>query len=194
MVEMIRGFLPWLLLVLVARPSPAHRLDEYLQAMLVGIEPSGIRLQINLIPGMEVAGQVLARIDRDQDGTISTDDAAAYAELLKRDLAVRLDKDNLELNLTGCEIPTPSELRSGWHIIQVEFTVIHDFDAGPHKLIVKNSHLPTTSVYLFNAAKPKSGFIQVISQNRNHDQSVGEIEFILTSSSNASTRAITTQP
>jgi hypothetical protein len=79
-------------------------------------------------------------------------------------------------------------------IIQVEFTAICDFDAGPHKLIVENSHVPTASVYLFNAAKSKSGAVQVISQNRNNDQSVGEIEFILTPPSDASKTAKTPTP
>ena len=173
-------FLPWLFLTLVAWPSAAHRLDEYLQAMLVVIEPSSIRLQINLTPGMEVAGQVLARIDRDHDGVISTDDAAAYAELLKRDLNVRLDGQNLGLKLIAYEFPEPSDLRTGLHIVQVEFAATSDLDAGPHKLIVENRHVPTLSVYLFNAAKPKSSSVQVTRQNRNNDQSVGEIEFTTT--------------
>ena len=171
----VARFLPWRLLTLGAWPSAAHRLDEYLQAMLVIIEPSGIRLQINLTPGVEIAGQVLARIDRDHDGVISTDDAAAYAELLKRDLSVRLDGHNVGLKLTGHEFPNPSELRSGLQIIQVEFTAICDFSAGRHKLIVENSHVPTASIYLFNAAKSKSGSVQVARQSRNTDKSVGEI-------------------
>jgi hypothetical protein len=70
------------------------------------------------------------------------------------------------LKLTGYEFPKPSELRSGLQIIQVEFTATSDFDAGPHKLIVENSHVPTASVYLFNAAKSKSGAVQVISQKQ----------------------------
>ena len=152
----------------------------YLQATLVVIEPSGVRLQINLTPGVAVAEQVLAQIDRDHDGAISKDDAAAYAELLKRDLSVQLDGHHVGLNLTAYEFPRPSDLRTGLHIIQMEFAAMSDFDAGAHKLIVKNSHMPTVSVYLFNAAKPKFGSVQVTRQNRNNDQSVGEIEFILT--------------
>ena len=82
-----------LLLALLAFPSAvfAHRDDQYLQATLVDIEPSGVRLQINLTPGMAVAERVLAQIDRDRDGAISKNEAAAYAESLKRDLTVRLD-------------------------------------------------------------------------------------------------------
>ena len=55
-----------LLLALLAFPSAvfAHRDDQYLQATLVAIEPSGVRLQINLTPGVAVAEQVIAEIDR----------------------------------------------------------------------------------------------------------------------------------
>src|SRR5215468_9979956 len=74
----------------------AHRLDEYLQATLVSIEPGEVHLQINLTPGVAVAEEVLALIDRDRNGTISTNEAAAYGELVKRDLVVRLDQRSLK--------------------------------------------------------------------------------------------------
>ena len=52
-----------LLIALLAFPSDvfAHRDDQYLQATLVAVEPSGVRLQINLTPGVAVAEQVIAR-------------------------------------------------------------------------------------------------------------------------------------
>src|SRR5579862_2598883 len=58
----------------------AHRLDEYLQATLVTIDPVEIRFQINLTPGVEVADEVLDQVDRDHDGVISTNEASAYCE------------------------------------------------------------------------------------------------------------------
>src|SRR5438552_188462 len=62
-----------LLLVFVAFPTTvfSHRLDEYLQATLVVIEPSVVRLQINLTPGVDVAEKVLAQIDSNDDSVIS---------------------------------------------------------------------------------------------------------------------------
>ena len=92
-----------LLLALLALPSAvfAHRDDQYLQATLVAIEPSGVRLQINLTPGVAVAEQVLAEIDRDRDGAISQNEAAAYAELIKRDLALRVDGRDVRIE-TQC--------------------------------------------------------------------------------------------
>ena len=73
-----------LLFALLALPSNvfAHRMDEYLQATLVDIEPGDIRLEMNLTPGVSVADAVLSTIDRDHDGVISTNEAHGYAESL----------------------------------------------------------------------------------------------------------------
>jgi len=171
-----------LLFALLAFPSAvfAHRDDQYLQATLVAVEPSAVRLQINLIPGIAVAEQVLAVIDRDGDGLISTSEAAAYAESLKRDLTVRLDRRNLELKLTASEFVEPGELRTGSGIIQMEFSaILGPLAAGAHRLTLENRHLSTISVYLINAARPTSGAVQITKQKRNDNQSAGEIEFTL---------------
>ena len=169
-----------LLLALLSLPSAAfaHRDDQYLQATLVVIEPNGVRLQINLTPGVAVAEQVLARIDRDRDGAISNNEAAAYAKLLKRDLTFRVDGRKLELKLTASEFVPPAELRSGSGTIQMELSAISSpLAAGPHRLTLENRHLTRISVYLINAAQPKFATVQITRQKRNENQSAGEIEF-----------------
>jgi len=173
-----------LLLALLVLPASvfAHRLDEYLQANLVSIEPGDIRLQINLTPGVAVADQVLSQIDRDHDGVISTNEAASYAESLKRDFYVQLDQRNLDLQITVFDVPEPADLRTGLGIIQLEFSAkIDSLPAGSHRLIVNNHHLPTTSVYLFNTALPKSALVKITKQSRNENQSLGEIDFTVDS-------------
>ena len=172
-------YLP-LLFALIAFPPAvfAHRDDQYLQATLVAIEPSGVRLQINLTPGVAVAEQVLAKIDRDRDGAISKNEAAAYAELLKRDLALRVDGRTLELKLSASEFVEPADLRTGSGTIQMEFSAIFGpLAAGPHKLTLENRHLTTISVYLINATQPRFATVQITRQKRNENQSSGEIEF-----------------
>jgi hypothetical protein len=169
-----------LLFALLALPSAvvAHQLDEYLQSTLVAIDPAAIRLQIILTPGVSVAEQVLALMDRDADGVISTDESAAYADLLKRDLSLQLDTQDLPLKLTASDIPTPAELRTGAGIMQMEFTATPGtLAAGTHTLALQNRHFPSVSVYLFNAAKPKFATLQINQQTRNKNQSTGEIEF-----------------
>ncbi|HEY7116836.1 MAG TPA: hypothetical protein VH475_09630 [Tepidisphaeraceae bacterium] len=169
-----------LLVAVVALPGTAwaHVLDEYLQATLVDIAPDDIRLEINLTPGVDVAEPILALMNPNRDGVISTDEAARYAGLLKRDLTVRLDDRDVELRLAGSHYPEPGELRGGWGIVQVEFS-IHpgSLAAGEHRLTVENRHLPGVSVYLVNAARPRSGWIRITKQNRNENQSWGEIAF-----------------
>lgn len=169
-----------LLFALLAFPSAvlAHRDDQYLQATLLAIEPSGVRLQINLTPGVAVAEQVIAEIDRDRDGAISENEAAAYAKLLKRDLTLRMDGRNLEVKLTASGSVLPEELRAGSAIIQMEFSArLSPLAAGPHRLTLENRHLVPMSVYLINAARPNFATIEITRQKRNDNQSAGEIEF-----------------
>ena len=168
--------------MVVAFPGAAfaHRLDEYLQATLVAIQPGEIRLQMNLTPGVTVADKVLQMIDRDGDGVISTKEAQNYADLLRRELTVRLDQREIKLDIASSYFPSPEELRSGWGFIQLEFRAkTGTLAAGRHKIAIENRHLPSSSVYLINAALPKSGNIKILAQNRNPTQSTGEIEFNL---------------
>lgn len=173
--RLLLGLLAWLT---VSSSAFAHRLDEYLQAMLVDISPGDIRLRLNLTPGVEVVDQVLDWIDRDGNGVISEDEAATYCELLKRDLTLRIDHRDAALKVTASHFPESSEMHEGFGIIQVEFTATPGFlTSGAHRLTLENRHLPKLSVYLFNAAKPTDPQVQIIRQARNPDQSLGEIEF-----------------
>jgi hypothetical protein len=163
----------------------AHPLDVYLQATLVAIEPNEIRLEMNLTPGVQVADQVLGLIDRNRDGVIATNEAAAYAALLEGELVVRLDGRIVETKLAALDFPETGELRTGWGIIQLEFSVNPGSLApGPHKLTLENRHNPVASAYLFNAARPASASIQVTGQKRNENQSTGEITFVYHPASN----------
>src|SRR4029077_17393079 len=46
-----------------------------------------------------------------------------------------------------------------------------------NRLTLENRHLARWSVYFFNATKPKSGAVQIITQRPNENQSAGQIEF-----------------
>ena len=172
--------MPLLLIAMLAIASPVCAISwmQYLQATLVDIEPECIRLQINLTPGVSVADAVLSLIDRDRDGKISATEAAAYSELLKRDLIVRLDQRIVELKPTSFNFPDPDEVRTGWGIIQIEYSIDPgSMSAGDTISLLENHHLNTVSAYLFNAALPRSDFIEIASQKRNESQSIGDIEF-----------------
>lgn len=181
MVEAVRRVIHHLVLLACVVASPcagAHVLDEYLQATLVEIAPEGIRLQVNLTPGAEVAGPIVGRMDADGDGAISAGEGAAYAESFKRDLQARLDDRPVELRVVGSHFPAPSEMREGVGIVQIELAIeAGSLAAGEHRLVVENRHEPQVSVYLFNAAWPASSQIKIRGQKRNENQSRGEIAF-----------------
>ena len=52
-------------------PVFAHRLDEYLQALIVSVEQGQIHGSMRLIPGVAVSSAVIAAIDSNGDGTFS---------------------------------------------------------------------------------------------------------------------------
>jgi hypothetical protein len=169
-----------LLPLLIALPSAsfAHQLDEYLQATLVEIEPTNIRIRINLTPGVEIADKVLSLLDGDGNGAITPSEIAQYGESLKRDLTVRLDGREVEVRFTHPKVLTMSELKSGDGILPMEYVLeTGSLPAGAHRFGLENRHLPDISAYLFNAARPAVSSIQVTKQTRNQNQSRGEIEF-----------------
>lgn len=172
---------PGLLALLAGSPAAfAHQLDEYVQATLVFIDPTELRLDVVLTPGVAVASQVLELMDRDHDGIISRSEAAAYAETLRHDLTVQLDQREIHLKFVASEFPALEELRTGWGIIRIQFSArTGPLGQGVHKVAVTNRHLPKTSAYLFNAAFPKSTDVHITRQSRNSTQSTGEIEFVV---------------
>jgi hypothetical protein len=171
----------WALLVAmlaVASPASAHVLDEYLQATIIDIEPGDIRLRINLTPGVDIAWQVIELIDRNDNGTISPEEATTYANTLNRDLSCQLDQRTVKLRLIACEVPAPADLHTGMGIIKAEFSLEQgDLSSGMHSLTLENHHFPGIGVYLFNAAQPESALIRIVGQKRNVNQSTGEVEF-----------------
>ena len=62
------------LLVLGCGPAWAHRLDEYLQATILSIEPGSVQATVRLVPGVAVASPVIASIDRDHNGVLSREE------------------------------------------------------------------------------------------------------------------------
>ena len=85
------------LVVLASAPASAHRLDEYLQAARIGIDPDRVRIELDLTPGVSMAPRILSEIDRDHDGAVSREEARAYEALLTGDIRVDVDGRPLAL-------------------------------------------------------------------------------------------------
>jgi hypothetical protein len=163
----------------VGMPSAeAHRTDEYLQATLIDIEPGFIRIDLSLTPGIETYSSVGPLLDRDHDGALSPAEAAAYAELVRRDLKLSLDGQPLELELQGHQFSILPELRDGTGSIHLELKAQSKGEGHPnHQLSFENHHLPAISVYLVNAVVPDSPEIQMSQQLRSTNQNECRISY-----------------
>ena len=52
----------------------AHRMDEYLQAARIAIDPDRVEIELDLTPGIALAESILADIDRNHDGLLSAEE------------------------------------------------------------------------------------------------------------------------
>jgi len=171
------GLLGYLLFVLTGS-ALAHRLDECLQATRVSVATNRIDLSIDLTPGMAVADQVLAAIDRDRDGQVSGDECVAYARCVLKDIRVGLDEKVLPLSLADASFPSLHEVKAGTGVIRIKATAtVGQLSVGNHTFSLTNAHLPAISVYLVNALVPKDRAIEITKQTRDESQKSYRLQF-----------------
>ena len=174
----MRAHLLGCLLLVLATNAFAHRLDEYLQATRVSVAANRIDVSIDLTPGVAVADQVLAVIDRDHDGRISEDERAAYARSVLKDMRVGLDEKVLALSVVESSFPALLEIKGGLGVIRIRATAsVGPLATGRHALTLTNAHLPAISVYLVNALVPKDRGIAITKQTRDELQKNYRLEF-----------------
>ena len=157
--------------------ADAHRLDEYLQAARVAVSSTGIVVHLDLTPGVSLASDVIATVDRDGDGRMSPQEAEAYGRVVLGDVSARLDGAPLGLTLARVEVPTAGEMRDGVGTIRIEATAAHAGPPGPHQFELRNLHRPGHSVYLANALQPETGEIRIVRQRRDVRQQTFALDY-----------------
>ena len=166
-----------LVLLLASSTAGAHGLDEYVQALRVGVSKSGVSLHLGLTPGVAVAAGIVARIDANGDGTISPLEAERYGRIVLADLDATLDGAPLALQMTRVDVPTPGEMRDGLGTIRIEATSPGSPRSGTHIVVVRNRHHPEQSSYLANALLPEGNAVQVLRQDRDTTQQTFTLSF-----------------
>ena len=157
-----------------------HPVDEYVQSALVGFSPERVYFSMVLEPGAEIAEQVLAQIDLDANKRISPSEVEKYGAKYLSEVELELDGKKLKPAIKFIDIPRPSEIRDGWAILRLGAVVeAGKLALGEHRLVFINQHMPSISVYQFNAEKSTSEQIEVLEQIRSADQSRGEIRFLV---------------
>lgn len=148
------------------RVADAHTLDEYVQALRVGVGSARLAVYLDLTPGVNIAAQVLQRIDGNRDGVLSPTEAEAYGRAVIADLAITLDGHGVPLSLDRVEMPAADELRDGQRTIRIEASVPASASNGRHRLVIANTHLSQFSVYLANALLPGTAEARIVQQTR----------------------------
>jgi len=149
------------------RAADAHQLDEYLQATRIALEHDRIGLEIGLTPGVAVAEQIFATIDRNSDHQISGPEIEAYGRMVLQDLLLEFDGRPYPLALARAECPPWSDMREGLGTIRLQATAdVPVGTAGHHQLQFANTHRPDISVYLVNPLVPSSRTFSIIEQQR----------------------------
>lgn len=150
----------------------AHRLDEFLQAARIAVEPDRVMLEMSLTPGTAVAGRVIGSIDGNGDGVFSEAEKQAYAAEALAALVLRVDEGpQLPMMLTDAQVPDAAAMRAGDGVIAIRAqAAISSWPAGSHRLLFRNEHAPDGSVYLANALVPDSDEVMITGQQRDADQ------------------------
>jgi hypothetical protein len=160
-----------LLALSLAGVAAAHRLDEYLQATLIGVTRDGIDVEIRLTPGVAMLPVLMAVIDQDRDGRISPGEEQAYVGRVTREVELRVDGVPVPLSLIDCSFPTLKAMRDGLGTIRIKLRTAR----SGHELHFENRHLSQVSVYLVNCLAAPSDGLVVGRQKR--DESQRSIEF-----------------
>jgi hypothetical protein len=153
--------------------ADAHRLDEYLQATLIGVTREGIDVEIRLTPGVAMLPVLMAVIDQDRDGRISSSEETAYVERVLREVELRVDGVPAPLSLIESGFPTLESMREGLGAIVIK---LRSARSG-RQLRFENRHLPQVSVYLVNCLAAPSDSLVVTRQQRDQAQKSIEIEY-----------------
>jgi hypothetical protein len=161
--------------------AAAHVLDEYVQAAQIALAPGGVRVELRLTPGVEVADRVFRLIDVDGDWQISPAEEQAYARRVLQDIALEVDGLRAPLALTGVQFPSRREMKEGTGSIHLDLTAEASLGtAGEHQLSFRNNYLPELSVYLVNALVPTASEIKISGQTRDPLQHEMRLSFHVT--------------
>lgn len=165
-------------LACVAPPSSAHRLDEYLQATLVAVARDRVELEINLTPGVAIAPQVIAAIDRDRSGVISPEEEVAYANTVMAAITLQVDGRAQQAAVTARRFPTLAEMTEGLGTIRLKAAAhLPAASSGTHEVLYRNMHRPELGVYLANALVPADSAIEISAQRRDVQQHELRIDY-----------------
>ncbi|MDF5724326.1 MAG: HupE/UreJ family protein [Rhizonema sp. PD37] len=163
----------------LGRGASAHRLDEYLQATLISVEKDHVEVSMRMIPGVSVASSIIASIDSNKDGVISSSEQKDYATRVLSDLSLAVDDKSLKPKLVSVNFPLIEQIKEGIGEIQIEFTAdVPSSGVTNRRLVLENHHQNQNAAYLVNCLAPSDHDIRIVSQKRNEQQAYYELDYV----------------
>jgi hypothetical protein len=163
--------LAFALLLWASTPLSAHRRDEYLQAARLAVDPTGVRLELALTPGIAIADAVFGDTDRNGDGALTAGEQQAYAAQVLAAIRMTVDGTPVRLRLTNFAFPERDIVRRGEGTIHLRSSAaLPRLRDGEHQLVFQNRYRGDIGVYLANALVPDSDRITVVAQRRDPTQ------------------------
>ncbi len=161
----------------VAASAGAHRLDETLHAATLSLDDRLLSIELRVTPGASVARQALAEIDANGDGVFSADEKERYADRVHAGLALRIDGRPQPLRAVAASFPTAAEILAGTGDIVFELQADVPGGGETHTVELDQGSRDASDVYMVNALLPTNPRTHVVSQSRNHDQSIYRMVF-----------------
>jgi hypothetical protein len=160
-----------MLLALLPRWAEAHPLDEVVQSAYLTLAPGEVRLELDLTPGIEVAGALLQALDADADRAITEAEAEGYAERVLARSSLTLDDVAMSWMLGEVDVPPYRSLELGGGTVSIHAVARHPDGAGAHVLSYRNDHQPAASRRTANVfLQPGEGWrYRVTGQRRSDD-------------------------
>jgi nickel/cobalt exporter len=155
---LLRGTAFLLIVLSVFAPTQiasAHPIDMYAQTQTVVIAPDGIQIDWKITPGPLLTDAIWSAADSNQDGPISSQEAAAWTAPWLSELSVSLDNQPLTLTQTQ-ELHWPATvdvMRTGED--SIEMHLLAKLPAGlngRHAVVIHNSHLEANSLNWFSVS------------------------------------------
>lgn len=156
----------------------AHRLDEYLQATRLSIAVDCVGLELDMTAGVNVAPQVVASIDTDRDGQISSAEGDLYARRVLGAIELSVDGRTASLTAIDSRFPQVRDISDGVGTIRLRAMAdVPPAPSGRRQLVFVNQHRSDLSVYLVNALVPEDARVRIAGQRRDPAQHRLTVEY-----------------
>jgi ABC-type nickel/cobalt efflux system permease component RcnA len=166
----------------------AHPLDQYILASYLTVAPEQIVVELDMTPGVLVAPQLLPVIDTNNDQQISEAESRAYADLVLKEVELKVDGQPQQLTFSKIEMPDLLNFQAGYGTMRLYAKVnLTQGLTGTHQLYYKNNYQPANPAYQVNTFVDESIPVTIGPQNRDAIQQSMTMDYTITGPEAAST-------